>query len=48
MSNRQEVIGITVDKNTKNLIDKFAKEHALSRSATFRMIVNDFFIKKED
>ena len=47
MSNKQEIIGITIDKKTKKKVDSYGEDHALSRSAVIRLIVNDFFIKQE-
>ena len=45
MSSRKEIIGITIDKKTKNLIDKYGENHAISRSAVIRLACNDFFIR---
>jgi predicted transcriptional regulator len=36
---------ITLDEKTKELIDRFAKSHSLSRSAVIRLAVSEFFIK---
>lgn len=44
MSDRKEIVGITLDKKTKNLVDKYGEEHSLSRSATIRLAVNEFFL----
>lgn len=38
---------LTIDDNTKKLIDEFGKKHSLSRSATIRLIINEFFLKQE-
>lgn len=47
MTNKKEICSITIDYKTKELLDKYARMHAISRSATIRLITNDFFIKKE-
>ena len=44
---KQEIIGITIDKKTKGLVDNYGQQHGLSRSAVIRLIVNDFFLKQE-
>ena len=36
-----------VDEKTKTLLDEYGTQHSLSRSAVLRMIVNDFFLKRE-
>ncbi len=43
---QKEIIAITLDKKTKATLDKYANEHALSRSALIRLIVNDFFLQR--
>lgn len=45
---RKEVIGITIDKKTKDLIDDYGNDHSISRSAVIRLACNDFFIKLGD
>ena len=44
MSNRKDIVGISLDKKTKKILDKYSEEHALSRSSAIRLIVNDFFL----
>jgi len=46
MSNRKEIIGITIDNKTKTLVDSYAKDRSVSRSAAIRLIVNEFFLKQ--
>jgi hypothetical protein len=48
MFNRKQVIGITIDAKTKQLLDIYGENHGLSRSATIRVIVNDFFLNQEE
>ena len=36
---------IVLDEKTREKIDKYAKNHALSRSAVIRLAVNDFFLR---
>ncbi|MCK5260874.1 MAG: hypothetical protein KAJ44_01695 [Thermoplasmatales archaeon] len=48
MTERKEIIGITMDKKTKKKIDTYGEDHALSRSSVIRLAVNDFFIRLED
>ena len=38
---------ISIDEKTKNLLDEYSNNHSISRSASIRFIVNDFFFKKE-
>jgi hypothetical protein len=47
MINKKEIIGITLDSQTKKLTDDFGEKHGLSRSAVIRLAVNEFFLKKE-
>ncbi len=47
MSDRKEVIGITLDKKTKDKVDSYGENHSLSRSAVIRLAVNEFFIHLE-
>ena len=42
-----EPLCISLDEKTKSLLDKYGEQHSLSRSAVLRMIVNDFFLKKD-
>jgi len=41
-----EVLSITIDKKTKGLLDEYAENHVINRSATIRMILNEFFLKR--
>lgn len=41
----KKIVSIILDDKTKNLLDEYGKKHAISRSATLRMIVNEFFKK---
>jgi len=47
MSNRKEIIGITLDNKTKSLCDNYADSYGLSRSAMIRMALREFFLKLE-
>ena len=38
---------LSIDEKTIELLDNFSKKHSLSRSATLRLIVNEFFLKKD-
>lgn len=48
MTSRKEIVGITLDKKTKNKLDSYGEKHALSRSSVIRLAVNEFFIKLEE
>jgi len=39
-------INIVLDIKTQNLLDTYAADRAISRSAAIRLLVNDFFIKQ--
>jgi len=41
------VVGVVIDDKTKELLDNFGEKHSISRSATIRLIVNDFFLEQE-
>lgn len=43
-----DTTSVTLDKKTKELCDKYGKEHSISRSAVIRLAVNEFFIKLGD
>ena len=43
---KQEIVGITIDKRTKKLLDVYVENHANSRSVALSVIVNNFFYKK--
>jgi len=45
---KKEVITITIDPKTKNLLDTFGKNHGLSRSSVIRLIANNYFLKEAD
>ena len=45
MSNKKNICCISIDEKTKKLLDEFSKNHSISRSASIRMIVNEYFIK---
>jgi len=38
---------VYLGKKTKEKIDRYAKEHDLSRSSTIKLMVNEFFLKRE-
>ena len=40
-------ICLYIDSRTKALLDDFAENHALSRSSTVRMILRDFFERRQ-
>lgn len=40
-------ICVYIDNKTRSLIDEYGKKHSISRSATLRLIVNDFFLKNK-
>ena len=40
-------ICLYIDSKTKALLDEFAEKHALSRSSTVRMILRDFFERRQ-
>ena len=42
-----EICSITLDEKTKALLDTYAKNHSISRSAVIRLAVNEFFLKTE-
>jgi hypothetical protein len=44
---RIKVLSITLDKRTKEFLDKYAEMHAINRSAAIRIILNDFFLDKD-
>ena len=37
---------VMLDDNTKKLLDKYSRDHKLSRSSVIRLITHEFFIKK--
>jgi len=39
-----EHIGITINKSTKERVDKYAKERGLNRSEMIRFIINEYLI----
>jgi len=43
MDNKKNIVCITLDDKTKSLLDKYGEDHALSRSAVVRLVVNEFF-----
>jgi hypothetical protein len=47
MKNEQNNVSIYLDKRTKDIIERYAKNHSLSRSSVIKLIVNDFFMKLE-
>ncbi|MCK4995756.1 MAG: hypothetical protein KAR55_02610 [Thermoplasmatales archaeon] len=38
---------INLDEKTTSRIKKYAEEHGIPKSVVIRIIVNDFFLKKE-
>jgi len=46
MNNKKEIIGITLDKKTKSLVDKYGEDHSISRSAVIRFCCNEFFLNQ--
>ena len=40
-------ICVYTDERVLQPLDKYAKKHHISRSAAIRLIVSDFFLKKE-
>lgn len=40
-------ITIYVDENILDPLDTWAREHRISRSSAIRLIISDFFLKKE-
>ena len=45
MVDRKEGYCVSIDEKTINLLDEFSRNHSISRSASIRMIVNDYFLK---
>jgi len=45
---KKEIVGITLDGKTKARLDKYAEDHSISRSATIRIAVNEFFMTVGD
>ena len=45
MNNNKTGYCVSIDKKTINLLDKYSKDHSISRSASIRMIVNEYFLK---
>jgi len=48
MAEWKKIITITIDNRTKSLVDKYALAHSISRSATIRLAVNEFFLHQEE
>jgi predicted transcriptional regulator len=40
-----EIVSITIDNATKEKLDQYARAHSISRSATIRLLLNEFFDK---
>lgn len=47
MKSNTKQICLYIDNKTKALLDGFANRHAISRSSTVRLILRDFFEKRE-
>ena len=45
MAEWKKIVAITLDNETKSLVDNYAMEHAISRSAAIRFALNEFFLK---
>ncbi len=43
-----DITTITLDAKTKSLLDEYAHKHSISRSATIRLLVNEYFLKQEN
>jgi len=46
MYNKKEIIGITLDRKTKTLVDDYADSRGLSRSSMIRLAVREFFLNQ--
>lgn len=45
MAEWKKIVAITLDNKTKSLVDNYATEHAISRSAAIRLALNEFFLR---
>jgi predicted transcriptional regulator len=41
------VVSITLDPSTQKKLDSFSDARAIARSVAIRLILNEFFLKKE-
>lgn len=44
---RMKIITMTIDADTENLVSIYGQQHGLSRSATIRKCLRDYFLFKE-
>ena len=42
-----KTVGITLDKDTLQLLKNFGEQRGLGRSASVRLIVHEYFLNKE-